>query len=89
MQLLVESFNPNSVAGLVCRNTLSIGWRGEVYDYDFNLERRCRRTTISSAVEAVAAEGDGSIFQSLRIDIPEEERAAIFPLHSEFATAAL
>jgi radical SAM/Cys-rich protein len=36
MQFLVESFNPASVAGLMCRNTLSIGWRGEVYDCDFN-----------------------------------------------------
>ena len=36
MQLLVESFNPASVDGLMCRNTLSIGWRGEVYDCDFN-----------------------------------------------------
>ena len=36
MQLLVEAFNPASVAGLMCRNTLSIGWRGEVYDCDFN-----------------------------------------------------
>jgi radical SAM/Cys-rich protein len=36
MQLLIENFNPASVAGLMCRNTLSIGWRGEVYDCDFN-----------------------------------------------------
>jgi radical SAM/Cys-rich protein len=36
MQLLVENFNPDSVAGLMCRSTLSIGWRGEVYDCDFN-----------------------------------------------------
>jgi len=36
MQLLIENFNPTSVAGLMCRNTLSIGWRGEVYDCDFN-----------------------------------------------------
>jgi radical SAM/Cys-rich protein len=36
MQALVEAFNPASVAGLMCRNTLSIGWRGEVYDCDFN-----------------------------------------------------
>ncbi len=40
-------------------------------------------TTTGGAAEAVFAESDGSIFQSLRIDIPEEERAAIFPLHSE------
>ncbi|HEY5706223.1 MAG TPA: arsenosugar biosynthesis radical SAM (seleno)protein ArsS [Terrimicrobiaceae bacterium] len=36
MQLLVAAFNPASVAGLMCRNTLSVGWRGEVYDCDFN-----------------------------------------------------
>jgi radical SAM/Cys-rich protein len=36
MQLLIESFNAASVDGLMCRNTLSIGWRGEVYDCDFN-----------------------------------------------------
>lgn len=36
MRLLVDAFNPASVAGLMCRNTLSIGWRGEVFDCDFN-----------------------------------------------------
>lgn len=36
MDLLVASFNPRTVDGLMCRNTLSIGWRGEVYDCDFN-----------------------------------------------------
>jgi radical SAM/Cys-rich protein len=36
MQLLIENFNPASADGLMCRNTLSIGWRGEVYDCDFN-----------------------------------------------------
>jgi radical SAM/Cys-rich protein len=36
MQLLIENFNPASVDGLMCRNTLSIGWRGEIYDCDFN-----------------------------------------------------
>ena len=36
MQLLIDKFNPASVEGLMCRNTLSIGWRGEVYDCDFN-----------------------------------------------------
>ena len=36
MRLLNEAFNPGSAAGLMCRNTLSVGWRGEVYDCDFN-----------------------------------------------------
>ena len=36
MQLLIGAFNPASVNGLMCQNTLSVGWRGEVYDCDFN-----------------------------------------------------
>ena len=36
MTLLREAFNPAAVQGLMCRNTLSIGWLGEVYDCDFN-----------------------------------------------------
>ncbi|RRR66004.1 MAG: radical SAM/Cys-rich domain protein [Candidatus Viridilinea halotolerans] len=36
MQLLVEAFNPGTVAGLMCRNTLSVGWDGRLYDCDFN-----------------------------------------------------
>src|SRR5215470_10215276 len=36
MQKLVQAFNPAAVAGLMCRNTLSIGWDGRLYDCDFN-----------------------------------------------------
>jgi radical SAM/Cys-rich protein len=36
MELLVGAFNPATVNGLMCRNTISVGWRGEVYDCDFN-----------------------------------------------------
>jgi len=36
MQLLIDNFNPATVQGLMCRNTISVGWRGEVYDCDFN-----------------------------------------------------
>jgi len=36
MGLLVHAFNPATVSGLMCRNTISVGWRGEVYDCDFN-----------------------------------------------------
>ena len=36
LELLVNSFNPATVDGLMCRNTLSIGWDGRVYDCDFN-----------------------------------------------------
>ena len=36
MQLLVDNFNPASVDSLMCRNTINVGWQGEVYDCDFN-----------------------------------------------------
>jgi radical SAM/Cys-rich protein len=36
MELLTHAFNPATISGLMCRNTVSIGWRGEVYDCDFN-----------------------------------------------------
>jgi radical SAM/Cys-rich protein len=36
MDLLVNAFNPATIEGLMCRNTISVGWRGEVYDCDFN-----------------------------------------------------
>jgi len=36
MNLLIGAFNPGTIDGLMCRNTISVGWRGEVYDCDFN-----------------------------------------------------
>ena len=36
MNLLIEAFNPATIDGLMCRNTISVGWCGEVYDCDFN-----------------------------------------------------
>lgn len=34
--LLVNSFNPGAVEGLMCRSLLSVGWDGRLYDCDFN-----------------------------------------------------
>jgi radical SAM/Cys-rich protein len=34
--LLAGAFNPATVAGLMCRTTLSVGWDGQLYDCDFN-----------------------------------------------------
>ncbi|PJZ68310.1 radical SAM protein [Leptospira perolatii] len=36
MERLVSSFNLGAVKGLMCRNTLSVGWDGALYDCDFN-----------------------------------------------------
>ena len=36
MALLNDAFNPATVSGLMCRNTINVSWRGEVFDCDFN-----------------------------------------------------
>ena len=36
MTRLANAFNPAAVVGLMCRDTISIGWDGTVYDCDFN-----------------------------------------------------
>ncbi|HEY2933331.1 MAG TPA: arsenosugar biosynthesis radical SAM (seleno)protein ArsS [Acidobacteriota bacterium] len=36
MERLLQAFNPAAVQGLMCRNTLSVGWDGRLYDCDFN-----------------------------------------------------
>ena len=36
MELLTDNFNPSTVEGLMCRNTINIGYEGEVFDCDFN-----------------------------------------------------
>jgi radical SAM/Cys-rich protein len=37
MMLLHESFNPDTLKGLMCRNQISVNWEGNIYDCDFNL----------------------------------------------------
>ena len=36
MESLVDAFNPATLDGLMCKNTLSISWDGYIYDCDFN-----------------------------------------------------
>lgn len=36
MEKLVGAFNPAAVSGVMCRNTISIDWQGNLYDCDFN-----------------------------------------------------
>ena len=35
--LLQQSFNPDTLDGLMCRSQISIGWDGTMYDCDFNM----------------------------------------------------
>jgi radical SAM/Cys-rich protein len=36
MQRLVDAYNPAAAAGVMCRNTLSVGWDGTLHDCDFH-----------------------------------------------------
>lgn len=36
LERLVNAFNPAAARGVMCRNTLSVGWDGALYDCDFN-----------------------------------------------------
>ncbi len=36
MEKLVNSFNPVAAEGVMCRNTISVGWDGYLFDCDFN-----------------------------------------------------
>jgi radical SAM/Cys-rich protein len=46
LELLVNSFNPATLAGLMCKSTLSVSWDGRIFDCDFNqmLELPARST---------------------------------------------
>ena len=36
MNRLIQAYNPLAAAGVMCRNTISVGWEGTLYDCDFN-----------------------------------------------------
>jgi radical SAM/Cys-rich protein len=47
MQRLLDAYNPSAAANVMCRNTVSVGWDGTLYDCDFNqmLEMPVQSTT--------------------------------------------
>jgi radical SAM/Cys-rich protein len=60
MEKLVNSFNSATVAGLMCRYTLSVGWDGQLYDCDFNqmlemgLHKQSPQTIFDATTENLA-----------------------------------
>ena len=36
MDLLISAFNPDAALGVMCRDLVSVGWDGQIYDCDFN-----------------------------------------------------
>ena len=52
MELLMDSFNPLAAERMMCRNQISVGWDGRVYDCDFNQ---------ADAVDLPQMEGDRAL----------------------------
>ena len=48
MQQLVDNFNPTAAANVMCRNTISVGWDGYLYDCDFNQMLDLKVSTIAA-----------------------------------------
>jgi hypothetical protein len=52
MEKLVNAYNPSAAANVMCRNTVSVGWDGYLYDCDFNqmleLKVNCNSRHISN-----------------------------------------
>ncbi|GAX77406.1 hypothetical protein CEUSTIGMA_g4852.t1 [Chlamydomonas eustigma] len=65
MQLLVNSFNPQAGPGLMCRDTVSVGWDGRLYDCDFNQQLDMSLTDVSglSTISTAIFESDRRISQ--------------------------
>jgi len=51
MEKLVNAYNPVAAANVMCRNTISVGWDGFLYDCDFN---QMLNLKLDSAVQHVA-----------------------------------
>ena len=64
MSLLVNHFNPTTLAGVMCRDTLSVGWDGRLYDCDFN---QMLELPLTSGVEGIDALDDVTILEGTPI----------------------
>tara|TARA_Y100000589_G_scaffold256219_1_gene245337 strand:+ start:149 stop:1081 length:933 start_codon:yes stop_codon:yes gene_type:complete len=40
--LLIDNFNQNNLKNLMCKNTISVDWKGRIYDCDFNQQIKLR-----------------------------------------------
>ncbi len=52
MEKLIAAFNPAAAANVMCRNTISVGWDGWMYDCDFNQMLELKTDTKSKHIAA-------------------------------------
>ncbi len=53
MDKLVENFNPETVAGLMCQSLISVSWDGYLYDCDFNLAAELHHNGTKRHISAI------------------------------------
>lgn len=71
MELLVSSFNPAAAGALMCRDTVSVGWDGRLYDCDFNQQLEMGLVApagVAAAAGAAAAFKGPSVFDIDSLD---------------------
>ena len=51
LDLLIDSFNEDARAGMMCRHQVSVGWDGSIYDCDFQRGARVARARLCRCVE--------------------------------------
>ncbi len=61
---LIQAFNPQTVAGLMCRTLVSVDWTGRLYDCDFN---QMLELAVASELPQSIADFDPAKFESRRI----------------------
>jgi radical SAM/Cys-rich protein len=77
MRLLQENFNPQVAGAIMCRNLLSVGWDGILYDCDFN-----------QALGLALRDADGKIMEIGSLKLSDlEDRAILFADHCYCCTA--
>jgi radical SAM/Cys-rich protein len=66
MQRLAQAYNPQAASAVMCRNTLSVGWDGVLYDCDFN---QMLEMPVETGAPATIFEFDAARLQSRRIAV--------------------
>ena len=66
MERLVNAYNPAAAAGVMCRNTLSVGWDGTLYDCDFN---QMLEMPVATGAPRSILEFDLQALESRRIEV--------------------
>ena len=66
LTMLANAYNPAAAAGVMCRNTLSVGWDGRLYDCDFN---QMLDLPIDASVPQTIADADLTLLEGREIAV--------------------